>query len=99
MVSYNAPCAINDIIYDNLAQAWKVNSIQFFEKNISLKCVSCEGLGNKTFLIGKKTIGTTLFIGKTAERDSRIAFKKYMEKHHNLLDTRTPDEDFADFKN
>lgn len=96
MVNFSAPCTLGDIIYDNLASAWKVYSVQFYEKNIALKCTSCEGKGNKTFLVGKKSIGKTIFIGENAEKDAWKAFKKLTD---TTPDFRTPDEDFENFKN
>lgn len=95
MANFSAPCTLGDIIYDNLASAWKVYSIQFYEKNIALKCTSCEGKGNKTFLVGKKSVGKTIFVGKNAEKD---AFNAYKAHFGITPDARTPDEDFADFK-
>lgn len=63
--TFVSPCGIGETVYDTDAKAWKVYSVQFYTKNIALKC-SNESGARRTFLVGKKSVGKTVFVGDNA---------------------------------
>lgn len=91
MTNFISPVGIGETVYDTNANAWVVYSVQFYDKNIALKCKSPTTGAGKTLLVGKKSIGRTVFVGKNAFEDA-LAFTK------TSSDNRKPDEKFENFK-
>lgn len=68
--TFTSPVNIGETVYDADSNAWVVYSVQFYPKNIALKCSSQDNAYKKTFLVGKKTVGKTIFVGEDAFEQS-----------------------------
>ena len=80
-MTFNSPVGIGAVVYDVHVNAFKVYYVQFYEKNIALKCRSLANGAGKTFLIGKRSIGRNVFIGPDAFEEALIASLKNNTTH------------------
>lgn len=57
------PCKVGDIVWDTEGNAWKIFAITIWEDCIGLKTANSKDI-RKTFTIGKRSIGKTVFLTK-----------------------------------
>lgn len=88
MGSFNSPVKIGETVYDVNANAYKVYSVQFYEKNVALKCTGANGK-KKTFLVGKKSVGRTIFVGPDAFEEAVAAMSFTKGTNGNSSDLKS----------
>ena len=67
------PCKVGDIVWDTEGNAWKIFAITIWEDCIGLKTANSKDI-RKTFTIGKRSIGKTVFLTKEEAEEALVNY-------------------------